>query len=159
MQQHNTYFAGRWGDQRLSTPLNGGDHPFVHHLDRGDQWKDAGNFAQFCRPPAPVVNDISLTYFVLYIMHYRMHGMLPPVIFINKKIKVGKKLHFCVTLKPVRDNIPTDTSGMSSLVRWSSDSHVSVNDATKKASVLFWQCGQTGNTLLPSGGCWCEKVC
>ena len=37
--------------------------------------------------------------------------------------KVGKKLHFCITLKPVCDNIPTNTSGMSSLVRWSSDSH------------------------------------
>ena len=37
----------------------------------------------------------------------------PPL---NKKIKVGKKLHFCITLKPVCDNILTNTSAMSSLV-------------------------------------------
>ncbi len=53
------------GDQRFSTPLNRGDHPFVHHLHRGDQWKDAGKFAQFSRPPAPVVNDISLSGFCI----------------------------------------------------------------------------------------------
>ena len=64
------------GDQRFSTPLNGGDHPFVHHLHQGDQWKDAGKFAQFSRPLAPVVNDISLTsisfsvYNVLFNTHH-----------------------------------------------------------------------------------------
>ncbi len=49
------------GDQRVLTSMNLRDRPFVHHLYWGDQWKDGGNFAQFIRPPAPIVNDISLT--------------------------------------------------------------------------------------------------
>ncbi len=61
LQQHKcTFFRDVGGDQRFSTPLNGGDHPFVHHLCRGDQQKGTSNFAQFGRPPAPVVNDIFL---------------------------------------------------------------------------------------------------
>ncbi len=48
------------GDQRISTLLNRGDRPFVNHIYRGDRGKDSGKFAQFIRPPAPIVNDISL---------------------------------------------------------------------------------------------------
>ncbi len=36
------------------------DRPFVYHIYGGDRWKDGGLFAQFIRPPAPIVNDISL---------------------------------------------------------------------------------------------------
>ncbi len=50
------------GDQRISTPLNRGDRLFVHHIYQGDRGKDGGKFAQFIRPPAPIVNDISLIY-------------------------------------------------------------------------------------------------
>ncbi len=43
--------------------------------------------------------------------------MISQNIISHKKIKFGKKLHFRITLKPVCDNIPTNTSGMSSPVR------------------------------------------
>ena len=32
-----------WGDQRISTPLNRGDRPFVHHIFRGIDEKTAEN--------------------------------------------------------------------------------------------------------------------
>ncbi len=71
----NALVAGRWGDQRFSTPLNRGDHPFMDHLHWGYQWKDAGKFAQFSRPPAPVVNDISLSKYGPYISCFEcMHS-------------------------------------------------------------------------------------
>ena len=58
------------GDQRISTSQNRGDRPFVHHLYWGDRLKDGGKFAQVIRPPAPIVNDISLTSIMVAIYGY-----------------------------------------------------------------------------------------
>ena len=57
----NALFVGRWrGDQRFSTPLNGGDHPLCTTFIGGINEKTQENLPNFSRPPAPVVNDISL---------------------------------------------------------------------------------------------------
>ncbi len=54
------HFLRDGGGSTIFNPTEWGDHPFVYHFNRGDHRNDAGKFAQFSRPPAPIVNDISL---------------------------------------------------------------------------------------------------
>ncbi len=51
----------RWGDHKISHPLYRGDRKILYPFDRGDRKINETNFARFFRPPAPIVNEPSLT--------------------------------------------------------------------------------------------------